>query len=539
MWTGQKCALLLACLCVQAQGAGYSDGSEFKGEGICQFATNGFVPAARSQAAINQTVETLIVKHQETFGFRRQPGFRLRMRVFNTVGEFTNAAAIKGLVQLQGLYVSATKEILTYRQEIPESLGATLLHEASHAIMDEYYGHLQPWLSEGAAEYFAYSLARNPQNTAALQKRWAYLNGCLREGKLPELVPLLNANHRQWTALDPDIAYAASWSLFQFLMRSDANKRLVRTLLQEWQDTPFRRVDCAAQMQRLYPGGLKALEKEWHQWIDRADKGNGAAEIFQAAFRGKGICRFALRNYTLPANVESIINERVSRLVSAHEKIFGFESKAGFYIPVRIFGEFKDYAIYTTNALVSGWTMKPEELARVTGYYSPFSREVVALADNTPEHLAHTVVFLANNALLKETFAKLPQWVHSGSPDYFVVLAAQGNARQSLADAWERAGLRGRTIPPLRTILDDAARTWEAKGEEHRNEVLSWAVTQFLCGGRENQMVFRAVLTELQATPGARANCVPAFERHYPGGFAHFEIDFRRWAQDEGLLRSP
>ena len=114
---------------------------DFKGNGICQLALHGFAMPAQSEKAINDSVQQLLERHRTTLGFKTRPDFRLRMRVFGDYADYTNAtfslywtnAADRRALQgrpftVAGFYTSATKEIVTWRQQMPGFLGTTLLH---------------------------------------------------------------------------------------------------------------------------------------------------------------------------------------------------------------------------------------------------------------------------------------------------------------------------------------------------------------------------------------------------------------------------
>ena len=249
---------------------------EFKGDGLCQFALHGFALTAQSEASINQAVEKLIAKHELAFGFRRSPEFRLRMRVYSRFVDFTNSTAMRGLTNLQGVYVSRTKEIVTFRQEIPGSLGTTLLHEASHAIMDAHFRRSPQWLLEGCAEYFAYPPdMQDARDKFSLRTRWGLLNIWMRDGKLASLSSFVNLKQADWDKLDIDRAYTTSWSIFQYLASSEANRMVVRKLLTprgfqgelSSEGSPRAETDGATLLEKEYPGGLKKLEMDWHRWI--------------------------------------------------------------------------------------------------------------------------------------------------------------------------------------------------------------------------------------------------------------------------------
>jgi len=497
---------------------------DFKGDGLCQFALHGFALTAQSEASINQAVEKLIAKHELAFGFKRSPEFRLRMRVYNRFADFTNSTAMRGLTNLQGVYVSRTKEIVTFRQEIPGFLGTTLLHEASHAIMDHHYRRIQTWLSEGAAEYFAYVLAPSALTTSFLQQRGARLNLWLREDKLPSLEELLNASHPKWMQLNPEQAYAMSWSLVQFLMSSDTNRQVMNTMLLEWQGDRRRAPDCAGQVERLYHGGLKGFETAWHRWLDPA----GAVALDKAAFRGHGLCQFVTQGYDLTAAMEATINQQAKDLLERQCVFFGLARTPDFHLRIRIFGEMQGYARFSANWRVLGTEIKPAELAHVAGYYAPFSREIVALAAASPEELTQLLLQLANTAILEEHFRRVPRWVILGSPHHFITTGGStGQAGEALTQAWQRFRTQSGRLS-LRSILDDSSNPADSQSLDSGNQriLLCWSLFEFFSSSEQNRQVLKTVLQDPQ---GGGSGSLARMERNYHGGVTRLEADFREW----------
>lgn len=507
-----------------------SDGSdvEFQGSGLCQFALQGFKLSPQSEAIINQSVEKLIAQHQAVLGFRREPGFRLRIRVFGRHEDFTNHPAARAMPNMQGIYSPATKEIVTWRQEIPGFLGTTLLHEASHAIMDAHYRRAPIWLEEGAAEYFAHSLyVRNDATTDFLRRRWASLNFWLRDGKLPPLPELLNASPRTWRRLDLEQAYAVSWSVFQFLMASETGKDVTRKMLAEWQVNRWERPDCAEEFNRLYPGGLGRLETGWHQWITRASAGERTTNVF----RGQGFCQFALRGYELTPAMEAQLNRQVRDLAEEQRRAFGFAAVPDGAVRIRIFGQEAEFARFATNWMVSGFEMKSGDVTQTSGYYSPLSREIVIRGPASTEALMRVVLHLANTALLQEQWRYLPQWAREGSRQCFVAGPEVNKRPQAtLAAAWRNAGLRDSDLARARTLLNDASAEWRSPaGAGEPTQVLCGAMLQFLVSSEPNRKLLRTALANLQSEHSAGSDSVVHIARLYPGGWGRFDADFKKW----------
>ncbi len=274
-------SLLFPALARSSCAASTVSENDFKGAGICQFATHGFALAPSTEKAINDSVRQLLERHRAILRFTPRFDFRLRMRMFSRFEDYTNAVfnlfwtnaadrlALQGRpFNVAGFYTSKTKEIVTWRQQVPGFLGTTLLHEASHAIMDAYYEDVPMWLMEGAADYFAFALHPPGElHQLLLRQRWTKLHTWLHDRSLLPIEKLLNADSATFRSLDPEKAYITSWSLFQLLMSSQVNQQMMLTILHERQGRSGEPMDCAEQIERLHKGGVKRLDVDWRVWI--------------------------------------------------------------------------------------------------------------------------------------------------------------------------------------------------------------------------------------------------------------------------------
>jgi hypothetical protein len=509
--------------------------SEFKGTGICRFALHGFELGPQSEASINQAVQKLLERHQATFEFTPRPDFHVRMRVYARFEDFTNVPAMRHRSRLAGLYVEATREIVTWRQAVPAFLGPTLLHEASHAIMHAHFRRLPVWFSEGVADYFAYAAAgRNELNDRALRRRWALLNLWAREDRLPALPALLNANDAQWGRIEIEQAYTVSWSLVQFLMGTETNRQMMKQMLAEWQERGARRVPSTEQLERLYPGGLEAFLAAWQQWIDRT----GANQRYKVPWQGSGLCRFALHGCVLPPAVEATVNRQVQALLDRHRAVLGTERAPDQPLRFRLFGEFQDYVRFTTNWMVSGWEVSPTRLAGTDGYANPLSEEIVTWNPKSPDELTRQLLRLAHDARLQEAFPTAPRWARIGSLHALALSQdVARNGQLSLAAAWQQARMAPATLPSWRALLNDTAPrpAHGLIGGLTPSEIGCWAVFEFLASSEANRQILQALLKPSASLANARPADAARLERLYPGGAARFEADFKQWLGRQGV----
>jgi hypothetical protein len=331
----------------------------------------------------------------------------------------------------------------------------------------------------------------------------------------------LNADHEQWQAIDQEQAYSASWSVVQFLMSTETNRRLMNTLLMEWQQERRRSIDCARQIDELYPKGLKAFEIAWHRWIDPT----GTAGYYKTAFRGSGLCQFAVHGYNLAPALEASINQQVQSLLEKQRAFFNWEPDPAFHPRIRLFGDVTNYARFSINSRMMGAATKAEDLARIEGYYTPLSKEIVTvtIVSDSSQDLADRVLRLANTAILEEHFRNVPRWVILGSPHFFITPGQSGgDHRLALTNAWKRMGLASAKLPSLTSLLD--GRQSRDLDSNHETEVICWGLFEFLASSDPSRQVLNAMLRDPPSGSGTAR-----LEGHYRGGVARLGIDFKQW----------
>ena len=264
---------------VQAKSAPTAAAPVIQGTGLCQFLLHHYTLPQQTEARINQAVGEALKQHRMAFGFESNPDFKVRVRLFGSFEEYqrfvrTNlhapdlAQGTLNITNLAGFYSTATRELVTWSQRVPSDLANVVLHESSHAILDAHFHWLPLWLMEGCATYFAFPREiQDRHDVLSLEARWALLNYWLQETNLPPVGTFVNLDSAAWTRLDPIRSYTLSWSIFQFLMNSPANRRVLQQFAWGIERGRGPKTDCAALLDQLYPGGVKQLDQDWRRWI--------------------------------------------------------------------------------------------------------------------------------------------------------------------------------------------------------------------------------------------------------------------------------
>jgi len=255
----------------------------FRGDGLCRFALHQYVLPKANEDKINLIVADLLRRHEEAFNFTASTNLHVRIRIFGTFDGYRSFALTNhngfeheslSLSNLAGYFSPRDNEVVTWRQRDPTYLANNILHECSHAIMHQQFRELPIWLDEGCAVYFSFPVyMRDAHEDLALRSRWFELRKWLQEGSLPELRQFLNNSPQEFRREDPQMTYPVSWSVFQLLMSTPENRRVLNGLVAEYQKPAIKpgvkSPDCAEILNKSYPGGLARMDKDWRSWIAR------------------------------------------------------------------------------------------------------------------------------------------------------------------------------------------------------------------------------------------------------------------------------
>jgi len=156
------------------------------------------------------------------------------------------------LSQSTGFFSYTANQAVAHFQGDNEQTLALLRHESTHVILAGLLGQTEPWLTEGLAEYFAYSEKFSADHMKRLKSRFQII-------PLPEFMRLKNRFYGEAVAGH----YAQAWSFAGFLSDSRQGQKIFKAYLEFLAEKPCRAHDSSAFFDQNYPGGLYQLERDW------------------------------------------------------------------------------------------------------------------------------------------------------------------------------------------------------------------------------------------------------------------------------------
>jgi len=259
------------------------------------YAKTGYQVTAGMDYAIHYELKQLIARHEQLFQRKVPADFKLSYRIFLTreefekyqpAGEKINSKALLGYTRFWSQsyvphpgpedVIQVRAEIVTWKQEQPDVLLSTVLHETTHAVSHAFLFDMPLWMKEGSADWFgrpAWANGRAQQLDRAAA--WQSLKTLLDEGKLPPVRAYLETeDYGEWDRMfhgRAGVGYTVGYSLFDFFMsQPDAQTylaRLLKTPDVELGEKPGK--VFAAELARTWQGGLPMFERGWHNWIRR------------------------------------------------------------------------------------------------------------------------------------------------------------------------------------------------------------------------------------------------------------------------------
>ncbi|HMP81345.1 MAG TPA: DUF1570 domain-containing protein [Verrucomicrobiota bacterium] len=265
-----------------------------QGDGVCRFILHDYPLTKTNEAVINFVVTDLLKRHERAFDFNARTNLRVVIRIFGRFDDFRDHIRSNSdgfgelpssmeITNLAGVYSIRDREVVTWRQHDPAYFANNLLHECSHAIMNQQFRVLPLWVMEGTAEFFSFpQYMRDAKDQRRLMGRWLQLKESLDNGSLPRLEEFLKTSDTEFRAMKPEQSYLASWSLIQFFQSNAANRKALNDMIRALQRPDVTLADCPKLLARGYAGGLAKMEKDWHAWITR-----GAASVLQSLQKPK------------------------------------------------------------------------------------------------------------------------------------------------------------------------------------------------------------------------------------------------------------
>jgi len=228
----------------------------------------------RLQYKITQGINFLHHYYGQIFNYKNN--FRIRIRIFGNPTKYKNYKQkhTKTTRHYPGMFLSRSsglREAIINGTRPENKILATLFHESTHAFLMEKIRRIPAWLNEGLAEYFE-TMKINKGKIVIAPQAWKAkkLKGLLKRKRLKSLrsvVELSDSEFQSKRARGYQATGSIAWSLIFYLMSSDQNQSVVKSLLERFESN--NSLSSAVALDESYPGNLESLEKNWRIFLSK------------------------------------------------------------------------------------------------------------------------------------------------------------------------------------------------------------------------------------------------------------------------------
>ncbi len=235
-----------------------------------QILTEGYRLSPKERSQIERGINFILGYYKQVFNYNED--VPVRIRIFGKKGHFMSyQEELSPVVSEVGFYSPMYNEAVVNGDRDKNEVIATIYHEANHSILTQKAPELPLWINEGLAEYFERIIPEDESVTVGHQdSRYYKLRQDLKSRKLPGLSSYLGSWDSAWKrgGQAQDAARSVAWSLVHYLMSTQEGQDTVIRLLREKNETPS--VSSSEIIDKYYPGGLAALERNWLTYIKQS-----------------------------------------------------------------------------------------------------------------------------------------------------------------------------------------------------------------------------------------------------------------------------
>ena len=215
--------------------------------------------------AAAQAIERIL---RGTLGVEGEPGLVLDVEFVAAADEWAKRAGNPVMANSAGTYSPQSRTIHIRLQHDDQANLLILRHEITHALIHERVGRLPTAINEGMAGYFE-RVKVSGMGAQIVIAEWPQSLGAARiegDGQV-ELVDLFAHEGADFYAEGQEQRYLRAYALIALLMDSGPGRAALAAVLAAQRGQPCQPVKTETILGSLYPGGLKALARDWATWL--------------------------------------------------------------------------------------------------------------------------------------------------------------------------------------------------------------------------------------------------------------------------------
>ena len=231
---------------------------------------SGSVPVSKDKLRIYG--EAIYKVYSNFLGLENMSKSKIDVLVYVNNGayqSYRNQVAPDISANIHGFYSWALNQAVVLHSGDNRLTERVAVHETTHVINARNFGVMPKWFNEGMAELFENIEVSDMKIMIKPDQGW--LRSLGRSYPVFSVQKLLSSTSEDWAGENSNAFYANSWAFAYFLMKG-SNRRFTKGLQLELAKDKCSEVDTATYIQRHYPGGIKGIQRNWHNWLSQTRK---------------------------------------------------------------------------------------------------------------------------------------------------------------------------------------------------------------------------------------------------------------------------
>ena len=228
--------------------------------------------AADEERYIKALINRIYDVYESIFGWPSDQAYPVNIKLFGREDEYLafRRQVVGNKLNVNGFYVPSLNIAAVKDLGSVHKTRQTILHEASHAILDARANWTPKWINEGLAEYFETAYLRNGKLRNRLPKnKKIKLTKLWESNSIMTITEFFAIPKKQWYHVDDATGwtyYVTAWSIVSYMMDNPKRRAILSDMIKQ---SHLRRGNFSEReyVMTSYQGGLYSFSTEWMNWI--------------------------------------------------------------------------------------------------------------------------------------------------------------------------------------------------------------------------------------------------------------------------------
>lgn len=164
------------------------------------------------------------------------------------------------------------------------------------------------------------------------------------------------------------------------------------------------------------------------------------------------------------------------------------------------------------------------------GFYISSINEASVYTGRNDDRMYEVTKHEATHAIVNGAFGSMPIWLNEGLAEYFEALSFKNGMTRIIEPNKAHLGLLSKSgLPRLSSHFSLTSNQWYSESRKQKNYALGWSLVYFMMSSKQDKQFLKYMLDHLAYNYCKPFSDITYINKHYPGGLAGFEQNWRQW----------